>query len=303
MDGDRGGGQGHQRLGILRAQGLHIGEREAGRDVAIDQVVRGGLVGDHVRHDAACGDLGEDLRGVSGQPDREGAFFAGGGLCEGECFVEGGGLALQIAVGDAPGDPCRIHLDAQDDGAGEGSGERLGAAHAAQACGQDQASCEVGVEMTFGDADEDLVGALHHALRADILPVAGGQAAPADQVAVGELVEILCRRPLADHVAVGHDHDRRPGMGAQQADGFAGLDDQRLVLVHGGERLDDLGVRGPVARGLAEGCVDDELVGVFCDGEDVFEQAQQAFLAPAAAAQVGAAGYGEVILCHQGARA
>src|SRR5262249_12868613 len=58
--------------------------------------------------------------------------------------------------------------------------------------------------------------------------------------------------------------------------------------------FDDLAVRGPVAGGLAEGGVDDELVGVLTDGEDVLKETEQAFLAPAFGAELGAGGDGEV---------
>ena len=129
------------------------------------------------------------------------------------------------------------------------------------------------VEMPLGDPHEDFIGALNHALRADILPIAGGQAAPADQVLLLQFVEVLGLRPLADHVAIGHDDDRRLVVGLDQADRLARLHDQRLVVRHGAQRLDDLVVRRPVARGLAERGIDDEIGRVLADRQHVFQQA------------------------------
>ena len=105
-----------------------------------------------------------------------------------------------------------------------------------------------------------------------------------------QLVEHLGLGPLPDDVAVGHDHQRRLGVGFEQPDRLAGLDDEGLVLVHGLQRLDDRVVGRPVARGLAEGGVDDEIVGVLADREDVLEQPQQpSCRQPLAAAGVRAA--------------
>ena len=52
-------------------------------------------------------------------------------------------------------------------------------------------------------------------------------------------------------------------------------------------------MRRPVARGLAERGVHDQIGGVFADGEHVLEQPQQPFLSPAAAPQVRAGSNGK----------
>src|SRR5438552_5158290 len=98
---------------------------------------------------------------------------------------------LQVTVLQSPLDALLVDLDAEDRRLGHAPGERLRAAHAAQARGENEASREIAAEMALGDAREDLVGALDHALRADVLPVAGGEPAPADQVLRRELVEHL----------------------------------------------------------------------------------------------------------------
>ncbi|MNP62726.1 hypothetical protein D3C76_1580390 [compost metagenome] len=87
--------------------------------------------------------------------------------------------------------------------------------------------------MPFGDTREDFISPLDHPLRTDILPVAGGQSAPADQVFFFPAVEVFRLRPLADHIAVGHDHQRGISVGLQHADWLAGLHQQGLVFTHG----------------------------------------------------------------------
>ncbi|MNV74928.1 hypothetical protein D3C71_1681830 [compost metagenome] len=79
-------------------------------------------------------------------------------------------------------------------------------------------------------------------------------------------------------------------MGLEQPHRLAGLDDQRLVLVHLGERLDDGAMRRPVARRFAESGIDDEIVRVLADRKHVFEQPQQSLLPPALGAQFRPAG-------------
>ena len=56
------------------------------------------------------------------------------------------------------------HSTARQRGAGHGRGQRLRAAHAAEARGQDPAAREVAAIVLAADLDEGLVGALHDAL-------------------------------------------------------------------------------------------------------------------------------------------
>ena len=59
-----------QRVGLLDGQ--------ARRDVAVERVVGGGLVGDDVYGDVAAHKLGQHLGRVAKQPDRQRAPFGGG---------------------------------------------------------------------------------------------------------------------------------------------------------------------------------------------------------------------------------
>ena len=139
--------------------------------------------------------------------------------------------------------------------------------------------------MLARDLRERLIGALQHSLRADVLPAAGGQAAPRDQPAALELVEDLGRRPAPDQVAVGQQHGGRARTGRQDRNRLAGLDDQRLAIAQltqcGDDRVEALLVAGRLGvRG-----VDDQVLGVLGDREVVLEQPQDRLLAPAATAQ------------------
>ena len=205
MARDRAGRFLHQPLCIGLAQLLDLGQRVAGRNIAIDQVMRRGLVGHDVGDHAGREDLGIEIRGIAAEPDRQRLLRALRGANRGQRLVERGDLAVEIAVGQAAFDPLLVHLDAQDHCFGEAAGQRLRAAHAAKTGGEDEAPMQVAVEITLGDAHEDLIGALDDTLRADILPVAGGQPAPTDQALLIQFIEIFRLGPLADHVAIGHD--------------------------------------------------------------------------------------------------
>ena len=66
----------HRRLvafGIPLALDRRGFERESGRDIAEPEVVGRGLIGEHVGHDATPHQLGQHLRDVADQPDRQGA--------------------------------------------------------------------------------------------------------------------------------------------------------------------------------------------------------------------------------------
>ncbi len=81
-------------------------------------------------------------------------------------------------------------------------------------------------------------------------------------------------------------------MGLHHADGAAGLDEHRLVLLEGAQGADHRVEGAPVAGGLAGAAVDDELVGVFGDlgVEVVLEHPQGGFLLPSQGAQFRTAG-------------
>jgi hypothetical protein len=55
----------HQGLRITLPHPPHFGEATTGRDIAVNQIVRGGLVGDHVGDDAAREQRFVDIRRVA----------------------------------------------------------------------------------------------------------------------------------------------------------------------------------------------------------------------------------------------
>jgi hypothetical protein len=158
-----------------------------------------------------------------------------------------------------------VHLDAQNRSLGHAAGKRLCPTHSAKARCQDESPAQRAAEMALSDPHEDLVGALDDALRPDILPIAGGQAAPANEILLLQRVEVLRFGPLSDHVAVRHDHDRRFSMGFDAANRLSRLHDQRLMLIHRRQRFDDHVVRRPIARGAPKSGIDHEVVGILAD--------------------------------------
>ena len=96
--------------------------------------------------------------------------------------------------------------------------------------------------------------------RADIDPRAGRHLAVHHQALAVELVEMVPGRPVRHEVGVGDQHARRIGMGAEDADRLARLDEQRLVASERLQRRDDAVEALPVARGPADAAIDDELV-------------------------------------------
>ena len=285
MQGDRAQACSDELLRGGRAIRARHARRVAERYVSVHEIVGGGLVGDHIGDHAACDDLRVEGSGVATQSDRGGAPLGAPLVDAGQSLIERLRLVIEISGVQSLVDACRVCLNDQRDGPGEAPGQRLRATHASKSRGQHEASLEIGASEALGDPGEDLVGTLDHALRADILPRARGEAAPTDEAAALEVVEHLLACPAADHVAIGHQDERRTRVRTHQRYGSARLDDESVPRLHGLEGGDNRVVGLPVASGLAEGCVDDEVLGVFTDREHVLEQSQQPLLPPSAAAK------------------
>ena len=137
------------------------------------------------------------------------------------------------------GSGAQAHVDArlaafdrEHRGARHRRRQRLRAAHAAQARGQDPAAAwpRSPREVLPHRLGERLVGPLHDALRADVDPRARGHLAVHHQALAVELVEVVPGGPLRHQVRVGDQHARRVGMGPEDRDRLARLDQQRLVV-------------------------------------------------------------------------
>src|SRR3546814_5819801 len=113
-------------------------------------------------------------------------------------LVQAVGRAVEVAGLEAPLDPARLALDGEHRGAGHGSGQRLGATHAAEPGGQDPFALQAAAEMPAADLDEGLVRALHDALAADVDPGAGRHLAVHHQALAVELVEMRSEEPTSE---------------------------------------------------------------------------------------------------------
>ena len=291
---NRGTAGRHQLARAFDAQALDLLERHALGHIPIDQIMGRGLVGDDIGHDAAPVDLGVNFGSIAHQTNRGGALVSDRLLYHLQRGIEvrrdGFEIADLLALAGAFG----IDIDTEDRRPRHAPGQRLRPAHAAEPGRQDEAPRQAAVEAVLGDAHENLIGALNDALAADVLPGARRQPAPADQPLFLQLIEHLGLGPLPDNVAIGHDHQRRLGVGFEQANRLAGLDDQRLILVHPEQGFDNGLVARPIARRLAERGINDQLIGVFADTQNIFQQAQQRLLPPPLGAQLRAARNGEI---------
>ncbi len=272
------------RLRIARAELGRFGEREALRHVADERIVRSGLLGDEIGDDAAAHELGVDVGRVRAHRDRDRLIARGALTHAGERSVEIVDALVDVLGREALLDARGIDLDAEAREARHRRGERLRAAHAAEARGEHPLpggpARALGVRLARGD--ERFERALHDALRADVDPRARGHLpihGEAERLEPAELVE---RREAADEVRVREQDPRRVGVRAELADGLAALDQQRLVVLELLELTHDDVERGPRSRGLARAAVHDEIVRALRDVgiEVVVQHAERRLLHP-----------------------
>ena len=285
---ERGVGAADQLVAIAPAQLVGLGSSHAARDVAADRV-GGRLVGDDVGRDAALEQRVHDVGDVRDEADRDRLAALLGAEHEGEGALEVVAAMLQVALAEAPVDALGVDLDDERARTREHAGERLGAAHAAETRGQHEPAGERAAEVLAPGGHERLVGALQDALRADVLPGARRHACEDREPGVDQLLQACEARPAPDEVAVRDHRDRREAVGGEQPDGLAGLDDERLLLLHRLERLDDAIEALPIARDLGGAGIHDQLLRPLGVLEVVLEHAQDRFLPPALAAQLTAA--------------
>ena len=282
--GDGAPGELLERRRVAVALGRPAFERDLRRQVARPQVVCRRHVGGDARDDALPVELRVDRGRVAEQADRERPTVA----CRGP---DGGQRARDVVQDDldaarasGPVERRGVDLDGEARRAGHPRGDRLGRAHAAEPGGEDPGAGRVGAGLGQREP-EDLVGALQHALPADVLPGRRGEAAPDRVAGGGALPEALRGLPLADDVVDGADDERgvRAGRaGRRRACPTAARGCDRFEV----EQLAPDGLeRGVVAGSLGEARVDDELVGALADVEDVLQRPQQCFGAPAPSAR------------------
>ena len=251
-----------------------------------------GLVGDDVDGGVALEQGREHVGGVAEQADGLRFALVLRGCRAADGVVDVVRLLVEVAVLDPPGDPGLVALHADDHAAVHRDGQRLRTAHAAQPGGQRDRAGQGSAEPFGRDRGERLVGALQDALGADVDPRAGRHLAVHGQAELLQAAELLPGRPLRDQVGVGDEHSGGPLVRSQDADGLAGLDEERLVVVEVLEGFYDRGVGVPAPGGAAGAAVDDELVGMFghLRVEIVHQHAHRGFLRPALAAALCAPG-------------
>ena len=137
-------------LRVALALRLPFGERPALRQIAVDRVMRRGLIGDDVGPHAPAHELREDIRRVAEDADRDGLLLAAGALDDLERLVERGGLLVEIARAQAHLDARGLAFDGKQRRPSHGRRERLRAAHAAEPRGQDPFAGEVAADNGGG---------------------------------------------------------------------------------------------------------------------------------------------------------
>ena len=97
---------------------------------------------------------------------------------------------------------------------------------------------------------------------------------------------------MRHEIGVGDEHARRVGMGAENADRLAGLDEQRLIALEAAQGRDDAVERRPVARRPPDAAINNKLARPLGDVgiEIVHEHPERRFGQPALGAELGSVG-------------
>ena len=183
-----------------------------------------------------------------------------------------------------------VDLDAQGDPFVHGDGERLGAAHTAQARGERDRARQRSIETPPGDLGETLVGSLQDSLGADVDPRTRRHLAVHREAEMLQPPELLPVGPVGHQMGVGDQHPRRHLVGAEHANRFAGLDQHRLVVLEFLQGSDQR-VEGLPAPSSATGApVDDQVVRTLGDVrvEVVHQHSHGRLLLPPLAGEGGA---------------
>src|SRR5579875_3797586 len=126
------------RIGFAQIRGLLDGE--VLWDVTADRIVRTGLIGEQIGHDAAAGEGGNDVRAVGDQADGSGFAPANGVFQNAERFVEIVDHNVAVAGFHAALDALRINVDTEEGGTIQGGREGLRATHPPHPAADDQLS-------------------------------------------------------------------------------------------------------------------------------------------------------------------
>ena len=273
-----------------------FGDTPARRAITVQGVVGRGLVG----HDVGAGaprahpgqKFGEDLGRVAEKAHGLRLALRAPAGDHGQRFIQRPGLGVEVAGADAEVDPRLVHLDGEAGGPGHHRRQRLRAAHAAEAAGQDPAPGRITAEMPVSAGREGLVGTLHDPLRADVDPGAGRHLAVHHQPLAVEFVEMVPGGPVRHQVRVGDQHARGVRVGAEDADRAARLHQQRLVTLEVAQGAADPVEVVPGAGSAADAAIDHQFVRVLghVGVQVVHQHAQRGLGGPAFRRPLGAGG-------------
>ncbi len=259
----RGGVDQLRVLGRIALRGLPLRHAPARGQVAVDQVVGRGLVGHEVGPQAArlgaFHQFGQHLGRVAQQRDRDGFLARRVVADQRQRVVDVAGLLVHVARAQAEVDAALLALDVERAGTGQRGGQRLRAAHATQAGGEDPAAGQVVAVVLAAGLDEGLERALHDALAADVDPRARRHLPVHEQALAVQFVEVFPVGPFGHQVAVGEQHARHVDVRLEHAHRLARLHEQGLVLFEVFQRSQDLVEAGPVARGAADAAINHQV--------------------------------------------
>jgi hypothetical protein len=292
MTDDRLAGATEVLVRVTHAQRRGRLDVETGRHVARKRVVRSRLVGDEIERLTTPRQLRHDLGGVAEQADRERTALARRGPHTLQRLFQRFGSLVQVTRIEPPQDPLGVDLDAQDRRTCKRRGQRLRAAHPAEARGQNRPTREVGgAEVLLTGSHERLVGALQDALAADVDPASSSHLAEHRQAERLKSAELVPGGPARDEQRVRDQDARSSGARPEDSDRLTALNEHRLVVAERQQRADERAQRLGIPRRLSRAAVDDELLGPLGDlrVEIVQQHSQRRLRRPRARVQLGAA--------------
>ena len=229
----------------------------------MQRIVRTSLIGDHIWAHAAFEKLGENISRIAEQAHRFRFARLGPAVDHLKRFVKRVGAFVDVFGAQAEVDAVGVTLNSQTTGTRHHGCQGLRAAHTTQTTGQDPFACKIAVVMLAACLDECLVGALNDALAADVNPRPRGHLAVHCQTLFIELVEMIPSGPMRHEVGIGDQHTRRIAVGFDDGNGFAGLHNQRFIILQILEAGNDTVKVFPCPRRSPDATIDHQFMRVF----------------------------------------
>ncbi len=243
-------------------RGLPLFNRPAQRQVTVDQIVCRGLVRHQVRFQAsglrAADQFRQNLRRIAEQ--RNGHRLLARRVlfdCR-ESIINVFRLPVDISSAETKVDAGLLALDIQGHGASKCGCKCLSTAHSAESRSQDPSAREVVVVVLTTCIGKGLKRALNNALTADVNPASCRHPTVHEQALAVEFIDVSPCAPFGNHVGVGQQHPWRIGVGLENVDRLAGLDQQCLVRLQRLEGRKGLVEALPVACRASDAVIDDQ---------------------------------------------